>query len=150
MRSRFRGYAIATAVVAVSLLAWYGLGAVDPRGRLSLVVFAAAGALIAWFNERAHRAEAAQRTAAAESSARLERLDAILNTTIDGVIVIDAKGRIEGFNRGAERLFGYPQAEVLGRNVSLLMPSPHQRSTTPTCGAISRPARRRSSGRAAR
>jgi PAS domain S-box-containing protein len=61
----------------------------------------------------------------AESSARLERLDAILNTTVDGVIVIDARGRIEAFNRGAERLFGYPEAEVMGRNVSVLMPSPH-------------------------
>lgn len=90
-----------------------------------LGVFAAAGLVIAWLYSRVHRAETAQRTAAAESSARLERLDAILNTTIDGIIVIDAKGRIEAFNRGAERLFGYPEAEVLGRNVSLLMPSPH-------------------------
>ena len=102
-----------------------GLGVGDSGDRLSLVVFAATGALIAWLNERVHMAEAAQRTAVAESSARLERLDAILNTTIDGIIVIDAKGRIEGFNRGAERLFGYPESEVLGRNVNLLMPSPH-------------------------
>ena len=93
--------------------------------QLWLVVFAALGVLIAWLSHRARKAEAAQRAAAAESSARLERLDAILNTTIDGIIVIDAKGRIEGFNRGAERLFGYPQSEVMGRNVSLLMPSPH-------------------------
>src|SRR6185503_1274947 len=92
---------------------------------VALIVFAGIGVLIAWLTRRVHRAEAAQRTAVAESSARLERLDAILNTTIDGVIVIDARGRIEAFNRGAERLFGYPEAEVVGRNVSVLMPSPH-------------------------
>jgi PAS domain S-box-containing protein len=57
--------------------------------------------------------------------ARAERLDAILNMTADGIIVIDAKGRIEAFNRGAQDLFGYHEDEVLGRNVSLLMPAPH-------------------------
>jgi two-component system, LuxR family, sensor kinase FixL len=102
-----------------------GLAVEDSGDQLSLLVFAGIGALIAWLNHRVHLAEAAQRGAVAESSARLERLDAVLNTTIDGVIVIDAKGRIEAFNRGAERLFGYPESEVVGRNVSLLMPSPH-------------------------
>jgi two-component system, LuxR family, sensor kinase FixL len=96
-----------------------------PIDILLLAFLAGAGVLIAWLIHRVHVADAAKRTAAAESSARLERLDAILNTTIDGVIVIDARGRIEAFNRGAERLFGYPESEVVGRNVSVLMPSPH-------------------------
>jgi len=52
------------------------------------------------------------------------RLQSIIDSAVDGIIVIDAKGRIEAFNRGAERLFGYPVAEVLGRNVNILMPSP--------------------------
>jgi len=53
-----------------------------------------------------------------------ERLRSIIDSAVDGIIVIDGKGIIDAFNRGAERLFGYPQAEVLGRNVSMLMPSP--------------------------
>jgi two-component system sensor kinase FixL len=45
--------------------------------------------------------------------------------TVDGIIVIDAEGRIEAFNRGAQDLFGYHEDEVMGRNVSMLMPSPY-------------------------
>ena len=55
-----------------------------------------------------------------------ERLDTIINTAVDGIIVIDAHGRVEAFNPAAERLFAYRQAEILGRNVNLLMPSPYR------------------------
>jgi PAS domain S-box-containing protein len=40
------------------------------------------------------------------------------------IIVIDARGVIESFNPGAQRSFGYGAGEVIGRNVSMLMPSP--------------------------
>ncbi len=53
------------------------------------------------------------------------RLLSIINSAVDGIIVIDGRGLVESFNPGAERLFGYAQAEVVGRNVSLLMPSPY-------------------------
>ena len=54
----------------------------------------------------------------------IERLRSIIDSAVDGIIVIDKKGSIEAFNRGAERLFGYPESEVIGRNVSALMRSP--------------------------
>jgi PAS domain S-box-containing protein len=52
------------------------------------------------------------------------RTSAILEAAVDAIITIDEKGRIESFNRAAERIFGYETREVLGRNVSMLMPDP--------------------------
>jgi len=49
---------------------------------------------------------------------------AILDTTVDAVVVIDDAGTIHAFNPAAQRLFGYAAAEVLGRNVAMLMPEP--------------------------
>ena len=52
-------------------------------------------------------------------------LRAILDTAVDGVITIDEKGSIEAVNPAAEMLFGYTASEMVGHNVSMLMPSPH-------------------------
>ena len=54
------------------------------------------------------------------------RWRAIIDSTVDGIIVIDSAGRIEAFNAAAERMFGYRERDVLGKNVSLLMPEPHR------------------------
>lgn len=52
------------------------------------------------------------------------RWRAIVDAAVDGIIVIDARGHIEAFNAAAERMFGFSEAEVIGRNISMLMPEP--------------------------
>jgi PAS domain S-box-containing protein len=54
------------------------------------------------------------------------RLRAVVDTAVDGVILIDAQGTILMFNPACERLFGYAAEEVIGQNVKTLMPAPYQ------------------------
>ena len=51
-------------------------------------------------------------------------LYAIINTAIDGIITIDTRGIIESINPAALKLFGYEEQEVIGHNISVLMPEP--------------------------
>lgn len=52
------------------------------------------------------------------------RLRSIVETAVDAIIIIDERGIVESFNRAAERMFGYKADEVVGQNVSMLMPQP--------------------------
>lgn len=54
-------------------------------------------------------------------------LRAILDTATDAIITIDERGIIRSTNAATQSLFGYPHAELIGQNVSLLMPQPYQR-----------------------
>lgn len=54
------------------------------------------------------------------------RLQAIIDTSIEGIITIDNAGFIQSFNHAAEKIFAYKVDEVIGKNISILMPSPHQ------------------------
>ena len=70
---------------------------------------------------RARRTRAEQALRESEARAR-----AVLETTVDGIITIDAGGVIESFNKAAEAIFGYDQHEVLGKNIGILMPEPYR------------------------
>ena len=54
------------------------------------------------------------------------RLRGVVEMAVDGIITIDERGRIETVNAAAQRLFGYTVAEMVGRNVKMLMPDPYQ------------------------
>ncbi|NKI16234.1 PAS domain S-box protein [Spongiibacter sp. KMU-166] len=57
----------------------------------------------------------------------LNRTKAIVETIVDGVITIDHQGLIDTVNPATEKIFGYQAEELIGRNVSMLMPDPYQR-----------------------
>lgn len=108
---------LATAAIAASLLAWTAAAAArsaDHRrsGDDDLVVA----------KETLERQVKEHAGDLRDTNARLR---SIIDSAVDGIIVIASDGRVESFNRGAERLFGYVATEVIGRNVNMLMPSPY-------------------------
>jgi two-component system sensor kinase FixL len=54
------------------------------------------------------------------------RLSSILDTVPDAIVLIDEQGIIQSFSPAAVRLFGYTEAEIIGQNVKILMPSPYR------------------------
>ena len=61
---------------------------------------------------------------AANVANREEHLRSILATVPDAMVLIDDMGTILSFSAAAEKMFGYAESEVVGENVSMLMPSP--------------------------
>lgn len=113
------------AVLAIVFLAEVGvmflLPAVFPAGvhpRVAAVVDSCLLTLLSapalwWIIVRPLRRTAVREQAKAES---------IVAAAIEGIITVDQDGTVESFNRAAEQIFGYPAGEVVGREVTMLMP----------------------------
>jgi two-component system sensor kinase FixL len=67
-----------------------------------------------------------QRASERALRASANHLQSILSTVPDAMIVIDERGAILSFSAAAERLFGFAESEVVGANISRLMPAPDQ------------------------
>jgi two-component system sensor kinase FixL len=119
---------VATVASALAALRWVlpatGVGTTSMTSVFPFFLFVVTGFAIAALNGRLRAAHDEARHEAALATSRAERLDAVIRTTVDGIVVIDERGAVEAFNPGAERLFGYLAAEVIGQNVKTLMPSP--------------------------
>lgn len=68
---------------------------------------------------------------AASDAERLARttadhLTAVLDNAVSAIITIDDQGIVSAFNPAAEKLFGLPPAEIIGKNVSVIMPEPYR------------------------
>ncbi|MCT7983731.1 PAS domain S-box protein [Laspinema sp. A4] len=64
-----------------------------------------------------------RKTAERAIQASQARLAGLVEIARDGIISVDGNQKITLFNQGAERIFGYDAAEVLGQPLDLLMPS---------------------------
>ncbi|MDX2028872.1 MAG: PAS domain S-box protein [Alphaproteobacteria bacterium] len=86
----------------------------------SIALFYMTVVLAIWLCQKA---EKLSRGRVAQHAAYLKQ---IMNTIIDGLIVIDDRGTVQSLNTAAEKMFGYTPEEVIGKNVKMLMPEPYQ------------------------
>ena len=111
---------------AVAMACGWALARTQPMFGWQLLVFAGIGIGAAVFGETLRRSRIQVAVNLAAVRARESRLQSILDTVTDAMIVMDETGRMDAFSRAAERLFGYTAAEVVGRNVRILMPAPYR------------------------
>jgi PAS domain S-box-containing protein len=103
-------YALSNRAIAIATLWLTGFLAL--RHRRSAVALRQSEATLRQAQQAAEQGEA--------------RLRSILETAPEAIITIDEKGIVDSFSASAEKLFGYDSSEVIGRNVSMLMPSPYR------------------------
>ncbi|MDN5278688.1 MAG: hypothetical protein PWR01_2653 [Clostridiales bacterium] len=69
-------------------------------------------------------------TALCETQSRLvtseKTMATIIDSAVDGIIIINEEGIVLGFNNAAEKIFEMSSEEIIGQNVSVLMPEPHR------------------------
>jgi two-component system, LuxR family, sensor kinase FixL len=101
----------------------------DRMSQAELVSAAAFGIIgfgMAWLGGRVRRARLDADARARDLLSREAHLKSILDTVPDAMIVIDERGIIQSFSTAAERLFGTKAAEMIGKNIKILMPSPYR------------------------
>ncbi len=98
------------------------LGLAEPERLARSALFLLLGAGVSFAGERLRRAWARQRLRSAEREEYEAILRASLDTVVDPTIAIDERGVVLNFSHAAETLFGWAAAEVIGKNVKMLMP----------------------------
>ncbi len=119
------GFAATLAASAGCILLYELVPGPAPADWLGLALFAAAGTAVAILGERLRRTRIDAVSRDRALLAREAHLSSILDTVPDAMVVIDDHGIMQSFSTTAERLFGYTASEVIGRNVSMLMPRAH-------------------------
>ena len=106
-----------------------GQAGLELRRAIALASSMSGGSMAASGRSKAAKDRASARARpAAESAERIrderDRLRAIVDAAVDGIIAIDEDGAILELNPAAEQIFGYAAKEILGENVKVLMPQP--------------------------
>ena len=118
----FRLGAAATFLSLVAILATEPWPRTPPSDAIGLFLLMAVGLGIAINGGRLTRAREEADRAVEGLRSREAHLESILDTVPDAMIVIDERGVIQSFSAAAERLFGWKAPEVVGCNISALMP----------------------------
>lgn len=91
----------------------------SPANLIEVSFFAVIGPILGMIGNRLlHETEDARN--------RQAQLQSILDTVPEAMVVIDERGIVRSFSVAAERLFGWSASEMIGRNVSILMPAPYR------------------------
>ena len=93
---------------------------------INLLLFVIVGAIIAWLGDLLRQARLRSSEARSALERREAHLQSLLDTVPDATVAIEVDGTMTSFNRAAVRQFGYEPAEVIGHNVSMLMPTPYR------------------------
>ncbi|MBI5428039.1 MAG: PAS domain S-box protein [Nitrospinae bacterium] len=121
-------------VVLAGVLAWWLLNesqfdrvSADYRAVRWLILFAFSIvlALFLAFSALSIRANRRTKKLAQEFHKNETKLRAVMDTAVDGMIMINRRGIVQSFNHAAERIFHYSADEVLGHSVNMLMPEPY-------------------------
>ena len=93
---------------------------------VNVIAFTVIGVGIAWSGDQLQRNRMRAAASARDALRREAHVQSILDSVPDAMIVIDERGIMQSFSSAAERLFGFSAAEMLGKNVKLLMPTPYR------------------------
>ena len=96
----------------------------NSEDQLRLAAFIGAGLLISWLYDRVHRTRQAADADREQLKVTLARKAGVLATALDAIITIDETGSVVEFNPAAERIFGYREADVIGREMAGLIVPP--------------------------
>ena len=116
-----RGPAIFATVLCIAISAFFLGGELfaNPANLIDVVFFGILGPILGFMGDRLLRGSE-------ESRYRQAQLQSILDTVPEAMIVIDDRGIMRSFSMTAEQLFGWSANEVIGKNVSILMPTPYR------------------------
>lgn len=112
--------------VAASVTVSGGSSISEPQVLVRGAIFAALAVFIGVAGSRLRASNERTRQLLEDLHAREDHLRSILETVPDAMIVIDAHGLIQSFSLAAEQQFGWSAEEMIGRNVSQLMPEPYR------------------------
>jgi two-component system sensor kinase FixL len=115
------------ACVLSLLAALYAAGfRMDADNIIRIVTFVAVAGAVGAMGSRALKSARENASHLRDLRDREARLQSILDTVPDAMVVIDERGTVLSFSSAAERQFGWTAAEIIGRNVKILMPEPYR------------------------